>query len=295
MDIGFIGLGQMGRGMARRLLAAGHTLIVWNRSPAAAEALRAEGARVAAAPAETLAAEVVISMLADDAAVRSVWLDPGLATRCPPGTLHLNMATVSLALARTLAATHAAGGSDYVSAPVFGRPEFAREGQLDIVAAGAPAALARCAPLFGILGRRWFKLGDQAPRANIVKIARNFMLATIIESLGEACALVEKAGVPPSEFLDIITSTSMNAPAYKNYGRMMLEKPQQPTFPLHLGLKDVELALAAAADCAMPLPSAALIRDQHLGAIAHGYGDKDWAELGNWIAEQAGITDRGKF
>ena len=150
--------------------------------------------------------------------------------------------------------------------------------------------MARCLPLFEALGRRWFNVGAEPHQANIVKIARNFMLATIIESLGEAFALVEKNGVAPGAFLDIITATSMSAPAFRNYGRMMLERPAQPTFPLRLGLKDVELALAAGALSQVPLPSAALIREQHLGALAHGYGDKDWAELGNWLAQCAGLA-----
>jgi len=286
--IGFIGLGQMGRGMAARLLERGHALLVWNRSAPPAQALAGRGALIAADPAQTLDADIVISMLADDDAVRSVWLASGLATRASPATVHLNMASVSLSVANELVRAHALGGSSYVSAPVFGRPEFAAQGQLDIVAAGPPEALSRCIPLFEALGRRWFNAGTQPQDANVVKIARNFVLATIIESLGEAFALVQKSGLAPATFLDIITSTAMNAPAYKNYGRLMLEKPANPTFPLRLGLKDVELALAAAAEAGVPLPSAVLIRDQHLAALAHGYGDKDWAELGNWIAEASG-------
>jgi len=286
--IGFIGLGQMGSGMAARLCEQGHTLIVWNRSSAAAHALAERGAVVATDPAQTLDSDIVISMLADDEAVRSVWIASDLASRASAKTLHLNMASVSLTMANELVQRHADGGSSYVSAPVFGRPEFAAQGKLDIVAAGPAKAIERCIPLFEVLGRRWFNVGTPPQHANIVKIARNFILATVIESLGEAFALVQKSGVAPADFLDIITSTAMNAPAYKNYGRLMLEKPAHPTLPLHLGLKDVELALAAAADTGVPMPSAALIREQHLAAIAHGYGNKDWAELGNWIAESAG-------
>jgi 3-hydroxyisobutyrate dehydrogenase-like beta-hydroxyacid dehydrogenase len=287
MRIGFIGLGQMGRGMAGRLLDAGHMLSVWNRSPGPAAGLLARGARWSERPEQTLDNEVVISMLADDAAVQAVWIDSGLVQKSAAALTHLNMASVSLSMGRQLAQMHRAAGSAYVAAPVFGRPESATQGQLDIVAAGPADALERCGPLFETLGRRWFNVGHEAHQANIVKIARNFVLATIIESLGEAFALVGKSGVPPEQFLDIITSTSMNAPAYKDYGRRIIAPPTNPTFPLRLGLKDVELALAAAAECAVPLPSAALIREQHLAAIAHGYGDKDWAQLGNWIIERA--------
>ena len=290
MRVGFIGLGQMGRGMARRLLDAGHDLIAWNRSPDPCQALRDQGAIIATRIEHTLEAEIVVSMLADDASVQAVWIEQGLLERLPPACLHLNMASIGLELGRRLGEAHAARGCAYVAAPVFGRPEVASKGELDIVAAGSADAVARCLPLFEALGRRWFKVGAEPHQANIVKIARNFMLATIIESLGEAFALVEKNGVAPGAFLDIITATSMSAPAFRNYGRMMLERPAQPTFPLRLGLKDVELALAAGALSQVPLPSAALIREQHLGALAHGYGDKDWAELGNWLAQCAGLA-----
>jgi len=288
MDIGFIGLGQMGRSMAGRLLDLGHPLRVWNRSPAAAEACRAHGATVAARPEQLFDCDVVITMLADDDAVAAVWIESGLLQKMPARTLHLNMASVSLALGRRLDALHRAAGTRYVSAPVFGRPEPAATGQLDIIAAGEASAVAYCVPLFEALGRRWFNAGSEASCANIVKIARNFLLGTIIESLGEAFALVQKSGVDPAAFLDIITSTSLNSPAYRNYGKLILEEPAQPTFTLNLGLKDVELAIKAGEETAVPMPLAALLREQHLAAIAQGYGEREWAALGNYIAERAG-------
>jgi len=289
MKIGFIGLGQMGRGMAARLLDSGLALSVWNRSRAVAESLRPRGAAVADRADRLLESGVVITMLADDAAVEAVWIESGLIQKVPASTIHLNMASVSLRMGRRLTEMHRAAGTQYVSAPVFGRPAAAASGQLDIVAAGAEAAIARCVPLFEVLGRRWFNVGTEAYYANIVKIARNFLLGSIIESLGEAFALVQKSGVDPAMFLDIITSTSMNAPAYKNYGRLILEKPSQATFTLKLGMKDVELALQAGGDTAVPMPMARVMLEQHLAAVAHGYGDKDWASLGNYIAERAGL------
>lgn len=287
MKIGFIGLGQMGRGMASRLIDAGHHLVVWNRTHAPTEALALRGAEVAATPVDTLAADVVISMLADDAAVTAVWITPGLVRQLPAGALHLNMASVSLRMGMHLDALHRQHGTHYVSAPVFGRPAFAARGELDIVAAGAPAALARCEPLFQVLGRRWFKVADAAPQANAVKVARNFLLATIIEGLGEAFALVQQAGVDPRVFYDIVTSTAMNSQSHKNYGRLMLDNPDDASFTLRLGLKDVELALQAAADLRVALPSAALMREQHLAAIGQGYGERDWAALGTFLMDSA--------
>lgn len=293
MKIGFIGLGQMGRGMASRLMDSGYPLVVWNRTRAATDAFAARGAVVARSPDETLAAEVVITMLADDASVEAVWITSGLVQKLPATAIHLNMASVSLRLGQRLDALHRGHGTQYVSAPVFGRPEFAARGELDVIAAGAPSAIARCEPLFKVLGRRWFNVAAEAPKANAVKVARNFLLATIIESLGEAFALVEKAGVDPQMFFDIITSTAMNSPAYKNYGAMMLNNPVDPTFPLTLGLKDVELALQTAADLGVPMPTAELLRTQHRAAIAAGYGEREWAALGTYLMDSAAGRNNG--
>ena len=293
MKVGFIGLGQMGRGMASRLMDSGYPLVVWNRTRAATDAFAARGAVVARSPDETLAAEVVITMLADDASVEAVWITSGLVQKLPATAIHLNMASVSLRLGQRLDALHRGHGTQYVSAPVFGRPEFAARGELDVIAAGAPSAIARCEPLFKVLGRRWFNVAAEAPKANAVKVARNFLLATIIESLGEAFALVEKAGVDPQMFFDIITSTAMNSPAYKNYGAMMLNNPVHPTFPLTLGLKDVELALQTAADLGVPMPTAELLRTQHRAAIAVGYGEREWAALGTYLMDSAAGRNNG--
>jgi 3-hydroxyisobutyrate dehydrogenase-like beta-hydroxyacid dehydrogenase len=166
---------------------------------------------------------------------------------------------------------------------------MASTGQLDIIAAGPRDAVNRCTPLFEAMSKRWFDLGEDATHANIVKIARNFLLGSIIESLGEAFALVQKSGVDASQFHDIITGTSLNSPAYKSYGRLIIDKPEHATFTVRLGLKDVELALEAGADTAVPMPLAALMREQHIAAIARGYGEREWAAVGNYIAETAGL------
>jgi 3-hydroxyisobutyrate dehydrogenase-like beta-hydroxyacid dehydrogenase len=279
----------MGRGMAARLLERGHELVVWNRTRAAAEALEALGASVAEDAERVLDSEVVITMLADDAAVEAVWIAPSLLQKMAPGAVHLNMATVSLRMAQRLCVLHRVCGSAYVSAPVFGRPQAAASGELDVIAAGPREALARCVPLFEAMGKQWFDVGEDPARANIVKIARNFLLGTIIESLGEAFALVGKSGVDTAKFLEILTRTSLNAPAYKNYGRLIIEKPQNPTFTLKLGMKDIDLALQAGGQTGVPMPMAAVIREQHVAAISQGYGDDDWAALGNYIARSAGL------
>jgi 3-hydroxyisobutyrate dehydrogenase-like beta-hydroxyacid dehydrogenase len=275
MRIGFIGLGQMGREMAARLIGAGHQLAVWNRSPSASRKFE-DQARVVGSPQEATDAEIVITMLADDAAVEAVWLTPRMTTK----GVHLNMATVSLRVARELAGLQ----KDYVSAPVFGRPPMAAKGELDVIAAGPAEALERCLPVLKALSRQVFVVGGEAERANAVKIARNFLLATVIESLGEAFSLVTRSGVDAARFLEILTSTSLAAPVYKNYGKLMVERTYEPAqFSMELGLKDVELALATAKEKRVRLPSGELIREHLLQAIAAGNGRKDWAALAEFL------------
>ena len=282
MQLGFIGLGQMGRPMVERLKGAGHSVKVYNRTRSSPD--------IAAQPEEVIAGDVVITMLADDAAVRGVWLDSGLARRLPKGTVHLNMATVSMALSRALASTQK---ENYVAAPVFGRPPLAAQGQLDIIAAGPRAALERCEVLFRVLGKQTFVVGDDPAKANAVKIARNFLLACLIESLGEAFALVRKCGVAPADFLNVIGNTSLGSPAYKNYGKMIVEEAWMPAqFAMPLGVKDVELALSTAREAGMKLPLGEMIRNHLLEAIAAGRADQDWAALAGHIAAGAGL--RGK-
>lgn len=282
MQLGFIGLGQMGRPMVERLKSAGHSLKVYNRTRSSPD--------IAAKADDAVAGEVVITMLADDAAVRAVWLDTGLARRLPKGTIHLNMATVSMAISRELASIQK---ENYVAAPVFGRPALAAQGQLDIIAAGPKAALECCQPLFSVLGKQTFVVGDDPAKANAVKIARNFLLACLIESLGEAFALVRRCGVAPADFLNVIGNTSLGSPAYRNYGKMIVEQAWLPAqFAMPLGVKDVELALATAREAGMHLRLGEMIRDHLLEAIAAGRAEEDWAALAGHIANEAGLSER---
>lgn len=279
MNVGFVGLGQMGRPMVERLKGAGHAVKAYNRTRISAD--------VHDRPDAILDSEIVVTMLADDAAVRAVWLDTGLAQRLPRDAIHLNMATVSMRIARELTSVH---GERYVAAPVFGRPPLAAQGQLDIIAAGAPAALKRCDPLLRVLGKQVFVVGEEPAKANAVKIARNFLLATLIESLGEAFALVRKCGVEPQKFLEVIGGTSLGSPACKSYGKLIVEQAWTPAqFAMPLGVKDVELALDTAREAGMYLPGGEMIRQHLLDAIAAGRGEQDWAALAGHIAAEAGL------
>jgi 3-hydroxyisobutyrate dehydrogenase-like beta-hydroxyacid dehydrogenase len=293
MEIGFIGLGAMGRAMASRLLSAGHRLRVWNRSPGPARDLAAEGAQAVGTPAEAFRGDVAITMLADDGAYRSVGLAGPVLDQAPHGMIHLNMATVSVELTRELAAAHAERGLPYVAAPVFGRAEVAAAGKLTIVAAGPEEALDRAAPLLDAMGQRTWRLGPEPTQAAATKIAGNFMIASAIEAISEATTLAARHGVPPETLLDLLTSSLFAAPVYKNYGAIIAgRKYQPPGFRLALGLKDIRLALAAGEAARVPLPFASVLRDAFLEAVAHGDGDLDWAAVAEVARRRAG-SDRG--
>jgi len=291
MNVGFIGLGNMGRPIAENLLKAGHSLVVYNRTRARAESLASQGARVAATPGETCRGDVVFTMLADDAAVEAVALgDGGIVASLPRGAVHVSLSTISVALSARLDEAHARAGSVYVAAPVFGRPEAAAAAKLFVVAAGPAAALARCQPLFDAIGQRTYVMGEKAATANVVKLTGNFLIAAALESLGEAFALVRKYGIPPAQFLDLITTSIFSAPIYKTYGGFIAEERYQPPgFKLPLGLKDARLALAAAEAVNVPLPVASLVRDHMIAALARGYGELDMSVIAKISAENAGL------
>lgn len=291
MDIGFIGLGSMGQAMARNLVAAGHAVKVWNRSPEAARAIA--GATAVETPADAMAGEVAITMLADDAAVRGVILDSGALAAAPKTLVHVMMATISIALVDELVAAHRAAGLAYVAAPVFGRPPAAAAAQLNIVAAGDPAAIARVQPVLDVLGTRTWRIGDEPQRANAAKLAGNMMIALAIEAMAEATSLTESYGVSSADFLDIVTSTLFASPSYKSYGGNIAKGSYEPAgFKLRLGLKDVNLAIDAAAARGTTLPAAEIVRDALTEGVSQGLGEKDWSALAEVAHRRAGLQRR---
>jgi 3-hydroxyisobutyrate dehydrogenase-like beta-hydroxyacid dehydrogenase len=291
MDIGFIGLGKMGQGMAANLVDAGHTVTVYNRTAAKADALARQGATPARSVAEACGGDVVITMLADDAAVEDVVFgEQGVLASLASGATHVSSSTISVELSKRLTAAHTAAGQQYVAAPVFGRPEAAAAAKLFVIAAGAPPALEMLAPLFDTIGQRTFVVSEQPPAANLVKLSGNFLIASVIESLGEAVALVGKAGVDPLHYIDIITSTLFGAPVYATYGGLIARGEFEPAgFTATLGLKDVRLTLAAAEELAVPLPVASLLRDRFLALLADGGGHLDWSAIASLARRDAGV------
>ena len=294
MKIGFIGLGHMGSGMAANLLKAGHEVTVYNRTAAKVHALVEQGAHGAAQVADACRGDAVITMLADDGALESVVFGAqGVIGSLRKGASHIAMSTISVALSERLAAAHAHAGRRYVAAPVFGRPEAAAAAKLFIVAAGAPDAVDACLPLFEALGQKTFLIGNKPQAANLVKLSGNFLIASVIEALGEAMALVGKAGVDRRQYLELLTSTLFTAPVYKTYGGLIAEQKFEPAgFAAPLGHKDIRLTLAAAESLRVPMPLASLLRDRFLMLLAQGGESLDWSAIGQLAAKDAGQVDR---
>ncbi|MHB1332762.1 MAG: NAD(P)-dependent oxidoreductase [Sulfuriferula sp.] len=291
MKAGFIGLGKMGAGMASRLCQAGYELTVYNRSRERLQPLIAAGAKAAQNIAEVCDADVVFTMLANDAALSEVTLGPaGILEHLKPDAIHVSCSTVSVALSAQLANAHSEKQQGFIAAPVFGRPDAAAAGKLFMVAAGKPELIARVQPLLDILGQRTFVVSDDPEKANLVKLSGNFLIATVIESLGEAMALVEKGGVDRHQYLDLLTSSIFNVPLYKNYGTMIADRHFDPAgFAAHLGQKDMRLVLTAAEDLKVPLPFASILRDRFLDLAAHGGDHLDWSAVGSLAAKDAAI------
>ena len=290
MQVGFIGLGRMGAGMAASLLRAGHQVTVYNRTPGKADALAEQGAKLARTMADACRGEAVMTMLANDRAVEEVVLGwGGVIESLAPDALHVSSSTISVALADRLTVAHAEAGSRFVSALVFGRPDVAAAGQLAIAAAGPEDATKAAAPLLDAVGRMTSIVSKTPSAANLVKLSGNFLLASAIEALGEAMALVGHGGVDRHQYLEVITSALFDCRPYQLYGGMIADDRFAPAgFAAPLGQKDIRLALAAAEDLAVPMPLASLLRDRFLALIAQGGGELDWAAIGGLAAADAG-------
>jgi 3-hydroxyisobutyrate dehydrogenase-like beta-hydroxyacid dehydrogenase len=290
MRVGFIGIGHMGRGMALSLIRAGHQVTVYNRTRAAAEALAGNGAEVVDTIADACRGEAVFTMLSNDQAVEAVAFGPGgILDGLPAGGTHVSSSTISVDLSERLEKAHRSKGQRYVSAPVLGRPDRAEAGELFVVAAGARNAIDHCRPLFDAVGQRTIEFGDQASTANLVKLSVNFLIATVFESLGEAIALIDRAGLDRDHYVDFLTSTLFGAPIYKTYGALVAAEDLPPVgFAAPLGFKDIRFALAAADKLRVPMPFASVLHDRFVELLAHGGEQMDWSAVGRMARLDAG-------
>jgi hypothetical protein len=284
--LGFLGLGTMGREMARRLVDAGHEVVVWNRSPEPVEELVAAGALAASSPRDALAAPASFSMLANDEAADAVLSRDHLTGE--PGRLHVAMASLSPAAASSLSARAAEAGVAYLAAPVLGRFTVAAAGELNIIAAGAADDLERAAPYFDILGKRVWTVGTEPRIANIVKAAVNYDIIHAFQAIAESVALVEAHGVDAGQFTELLSSTLFPGPVYTGYGAMIAERRYTPPgFTMALGSKDLGLAEAIAAEAGLDIPTAAVLRRAFDAALASDdLKDVDWSGVAEITRQQ---------
>ena len=287
MNIGFIGIGSMGAAMVPNLVKAGHQVGVWNRNPDAARKL--QGVTVLPSPAAAFEHEAVLTMLANDEAVRDVIIDSAALAFARKDSVHVMMATISLALVGELQELHRRAGISYVAAPVFGVPAVAAKAELNILAAGDAQARTVVQPLFDALGKKTWPLGDDPKHANVAKLAGNLMITMAIEALGEATALTEHHGLKGADFLEIVTNTIFVSPSYQRYGGNIAKSSYEPGFKLTLGLKDVNLALDAARAKDAALPTAEIVRANLEQAVQQGFGDQDWSALAKIARRRAGL------
>lgn len=279
MDVVLIGLGQMGSGMANNLVAAGHQVTVWNRDRAKADPFAARGAKVAIDLAAATRAGIVMTMLANDAAVEAVVFGDGGLLAAGPDLLHISCSTVSVDLTTRLAAAHAAAGQRFVSAQVLGRPDVAAAGKLSVIAAGAEEDLDVAQPLFDAIGAGTQRVGDRPVMAAAVKVALNAGIPTIMQMLTEQFRIVAAHGIPADRMAALLLDVNYGNRLIGSYGPIIAEQRFEPAgFPMRLGRKDVGLALAAAGDAHLPLTE--LIASRMDAIIeAHG-GERDWSAIG---------------
>jgi 3-hydroxyisobutyrate dehydrogenase-like beta-hydroxyacid dehydrogenase len=301
MEIGVIGLGNMGAAIAANLIAAGHSLTVYNRTPSKAKALLTQGAMLAHDPAGTAGGDIVITMLSDDHAVEEIVFgspgddNQGLIAHQGEHTIHVSMSTISAQLSRRVDEASTALRRSFISATVMGRPDVADRGELILMAAGDRKLIEHCKPAFEVIAKSIHVVGEQAEQANVIKLAANFMISSMIETFAEAFALVRKNGIDHHKFLQIMASDFFQSPIYEKYGKIIAnEKFESGAFTVRLQEKDTRLALMAALESEVPMPLAMVLENAFLTAIGRGKGDLDPCSIAQVALENAGIGGSGK-
>lgn len=294
MEVGFIGIGQMGAGIAHNLLKAGHQLTIFNRTRQKTEVFEAEGAAIAERPGDACNVDVVITCLASDSVVEEIVLGAGgLVAAMPAASTHVSMGTIGIALSRRLAEVHEQRVQRYVAAPVFGGPDAAAMGELFILAGGRADTIARCRPLFDVIGRRTLVVSDDPVAANLLQLSGNALIASAIQSLGEAVALVRKAGIDPDRYMEVMSQTLFATALHSSYGALIAGERYQPAgLTAELGRKDVRLVLDAADALEVPMPTMCLLHDQLTTLCECGDGELDWSAIAQLAARNAGLGER---
>ncbi len=290
--IGLIGTGNMGFAIAENLIKAGYSLVVYNRTFEKAKPLLDRGAREAKTPSEVAeAGGIAITMVSDDSALNEITLSGGLMEKLGKDGIHISMSTVSPFTSRELACKHRGIGAYYVSAPVFGRPEHARESKLWICIAGDASAKERAKPILKPLSQGIYDFGEDVGYANLVKLLGNFMICAVKEQLAEVFAIGMKFGISPGILADFYTSTLFPAPIYKRYSDLIIDRAFEPAgFRLALGLKDMNLLTETAQSASVRMPFLNVIHERLQTAIEKGRADLDWSALALGAFEDAELS-----
>lgn len=291
--IGFIGTGHLGYPIAENLIKAGYTVKIYNRTREKALPLELLGAQLVDRPEHAaVKGGVVLSLVADDKAVEAIATD-ALIQALGNGGIHVSMSTVSPDISRALAARHRQQGVEFVTAPVFARPEAAAARVGNAVISGEAAAKERIKPLLEAgFAKNIFDLGTDAGSANVLKLIGNFMIAGAIELMAESFALAEKNQVDPRVAYEMLTTTLFSGPVFRNYGAMILDRKftGNPSFSAALGLKDMDLVLQTARQSYTPMPMANLVQARLTTILAKDVHDADWTALAMGALEDAGLT-----
>jgi 3-hydroxyisobutyrate dehydrogenase-like beta-hydroxyacid dehydrogenase len=279
MKIAFLGLGKMGTAVVGRLIAAGHTVSVWNRSPKSMEKLGISGVKVATSIHGAVKnCEAVCTMLANDEATEAVAFGPeGFLAALPAHAVHIALGTLSVALSRRLMESHAEANQGYVAAPVFGRPNVAAQGKVWVVAAGDESTIEQVLTVLDAIGRGVTIVGNEPWQANAFKLAGNFMISAMIQTLSEAFVFASSQGIEPELFLETVNEALFQSPFYLSYGRVMLHPPEHPGATLLLGEKDIRLMREATRAAEIQLGLVEYLQEQFNTAIRDGMGEVDWA------------------
>jgi len=291
--VGFLGMGLMGSRMARNLVRKGFLVTVWNRTRSRAEALVADGAKVAATPADVMAeVDVACSCLSTPAVLEEAVDGPaGLFRKARAGQLFIDFSTISPTLARSLEGRARALGVDFVEAPVTGSKNGAEKGTLLLMVGGTAEAVARCGPVFAAVGEKAIHCGPVGAGAQ-VKLAGNALIASMLQGLGEGMLLATQAGVDPAKLLEVVQASGYRSPYFDFKGGALLRRDFSTHFAIDLMHKDLTLFLEAAAAHRVPTPLAAAVREVYALARAAGKGEQDIGAVTTVLEELLGTEIR---
>jgi 3-hydroxyisobutyrate dehydrogenase-like beta-hydroxyacid dehydrogenase len=288
--VGFIGLGNMGSRMARRLLDHGYHLEVYARNPAKAEALAAKRAVVAKSIFELAHnVDVVLSCLTNDEAVQGVYTEPeGVFAGARAGTAVLEMSTISPATSREVHKLGASRGIEVMDVAISGSTPAAENGMLTLLAGGNRELFLAARPIFELLAKQYFFLGGPGS-GTAMKLVVNTLLGVGMQAIAEAVVLGEKSGLDRKELLDVLSHTAVVAPAHVGKLARIATNDYTPQFPLHLMNKDFGLILEAAAELRAPMPATEAAFYVNSEELAVGE-EEDFSVVLRRMEEVAGIT-----